>query len=67
MSTQTDLLGNPLSPMEHAVLAAHTALRELAARGDLTPCVEANTKAALALTWQMANDLDLPVGDEKPL
>ncbi len=61
MSEARDLLGRPLEAVEREVLAAHEQLLRIAARSDLAPCVRANTLAALALTWQMANDLDLPV------
>jgi hypothetical protein len=63
MSNTTDLLGRPLDATERAVLAVHEQLTQLAQRGDLAPCVRANTLAALACTWQMANDLNLRVGE----
>lgn len=63
MNTTTDLLGRPLSALEQEILAVHEQLQHLAARADLPPCVRANSLAALALSYQMANDLDLRVSD----
>ena len=57
---ETDLLGNPLSDVERRVAEIHGALEELAAQGDLPPCVESGARHALAATWQVMNDLNLP-------
>ena len=62
---RTDLLGNPLTPCEREVLQVYEALKRLATRADTPPCVQANTRLALAAAWQMVNDLDL-VFEEVP-
>lgn len=57
---ETDLLGNPLTELEKQVAEVHAAVEALARRSDLPPCVEAGARHALAATWQIMNDLDLP-------
>ena len=56
----TDLLGKPLTELEREVATVHSALEALAGRDDLPPCVAAGAHHALAATWQIMNDLDLP-------
>ena len=55
----TDLLGKPTTDIERELLANYEALKRLAARDDLPPCVARNTREALACLWQIVNDLDL--------
>ena len=57
--TDTDLLGQPMTELETQTLAVYDALKALAARTDLPPCVARNVRKALACMWQTANDLDL--------
>jgi len=64
MSDAADILGRPLTETEEAVLAVHRGLEALVARTDLSPCVEANARHALAATWQIVQSLDL---DYQPL
>lgn len=54
-----DLLGQPQSEQEAAVLDAYQRLKALAARADLPPCAARNVRKALACLWQATNDLDL--------
>lgn len=56
----TDLLGNPLSELEQEVARVHASLEALVRRPDLPPCVASGARHALAATWQVMNDLDLP-------
>jgi len=58
-NTATDLLGQPLTIAESELLNAYQALKNLAARTDLQPCVDRNVRQALSALWQAANDLDL--------
>ncbi|MAB88871.1 MAG: hypothetical protein VX913_05740 [Planctomycetota bacterium] len=58
----TDLLGQPLTELEQEVARVHASLEALARRDDLPPCVAAGARHALAATWQVMNDLDLPCG-----
>jgi hypothetical protein len=44
---------------EREILNIYVALKELAAREDLPPCVARNVRKALACLWQATNDLDL--------
>ncbi len=55
----TDLLGNQLTTAESDTLASYEALKALARRDDLPPCVARNVRKALAAMWQATNDLDL--------
>ncbi len=55
----TDLLGAQMTATERDTLAAYEALKALAARDDLAPCVARNVRKALAAMWQATNDLDL--------
>ena len=55
----TDLLQQPLTEIETQTLAAYAALKALAARDDVPPCVARNVRKALACMWQASNDLDL--------
>lgn len=66
MSRETDLLGNPLSYLEQAVLDVHRRLQDLAVMEDAPPCVIANARHALSATWQMVNDLDLDYRPRAP-
>lgn len=54
----TDLLGRPLTPQEERLLAAYTALKELAAE-ELPPTAAANVRHALAQLAQAVNSLAL--------
>jgi len=56
---KTDLLGNPLSYTEQAVLDIRTGLEDLLARDDLPPCVVSNALHAMAAVSQIITDLDL--------
>ena len=56
---ETDLLNRPLTDNEKEILATYLALKKLAAREDLSPCVARNVRKALACLWQATNDLDL--------
>ena len=55
----TDLLGHPLNDDEREVFEIYERLKALAAREGLAPCVAANARFALAVMWQVVNDLDL--------
>ena len=57
--TDTDMLGQQLTPPERDALAAYEALKALAQRDDLAPCAARNVRKALAAMWQVTNDLDL--------
>lgn len=57
--TTTDLLGQPLTEQEQALLTIYDALKKLAARDDLSPAVASNVRKALASMWQATNDLNL--------
>jgi hypothetical protein len=54
-----DLLLQPLTEPETAILQTYQALKALAARDDLPPCAARNVRKALACLWQATNDLDL--------
>jgi hypothetical protein len=58
-TTNTDLLGKPLTEREQELLNVYDALKKLAAQNDLSPCVARNVRRALASMWQATNDLDL--------
>ncbi len=57
--TTTDLLGKPLTEQEQELLSIYNALKRLAARDGLPPCVARNVRKALASMWQATNDLNL--------
>ena len=59
-----DFLGRPIDDVERQVLEVYDRLKLLAGRSDVAPCVTANSRAALAVMWQVVNDLDL---DNEPL
>ena len=58
-TTDTDLLGRPLSEEERELLNVYQALKKLAARTDLPPCADRNVRQALSALWQATNDLNL--------
>ncbi|MBA2288035.1 MAG: hypothetical protein H0W02_21380 [Ktedonobacteraceae bacterium] len=58
-TTNTDLLGKPLTEQERELLNVYQALKTLAAHDDLPPCAARNVRRALASMWQATNDLDL--------
>src|SRR5258706_5074664 len=58
-TTNTDLLGKPLTEQEQELLNVYDALKKLAAQDDLPPYVARNVRQALASMWQATNDLDL--------
>ena len=57
--SEPDLLGRPVSASDAQLLRIYRELKTLAARSDLSPCVERNVKKSLACMWQVVNDLDL--------
>lgn len=59
MSTNTDLLGNPLGTAEVEIIEVYRRLQSLTARDDLPPCAAANLRHALAYTATVVNDLAL--------
>ncbi|HEX9990418.1 MAG TPA: hypothetical protein VGE45_18310 [Chloroflexia bacterium] len=59
VSTDTDLLGKPLTEDERELLDAYQMLKELARREGLPPCAARNVKQALSAMWQATNDLGL--------
>jgi len=58
-TTNTDLLGKPLTEQEQDLVDVYEMLKKLAAQSDLPPCAARNVRKALACMWQTANDLDL--------
>ncbi len=54
-----NLLGQELTPDEYSLWWTYSELKELAGRTDLAPCVTSNVRSALALLWQVVNDLDI--------
>ena len=58
-TSDTDLLGKPLTEQERALLSVYEALKGLAAQDDLPPCAARNVRRALMSMWQATNDLDL--------
>ena len=58
-TTETDLLGQPLTEPEQELMRVYRALKDLAARDDLPPCAARNVRRALSAMWQATNDLDL--------
>lgn len=57
--TNTDLLGNPTTEQEQALLRVYEDLKRLAAQEDLPPCAARNVRRALSSMWQATNDLNL--------
>ena len=57
--TEKDLLNRPMTDDEREIYAVYMALKKMAAREDLPPCVARNVRKALACLWQATNDLDL--------
>ncbi len=58
-TTNTDLLGKPLTEQEQDLVNVYETLKKLAAQSDLPPCAARNVRKALACIWQATNDLDL--------
>ena len=58
-TTNTDLLGKPLTEQEQDLINVYETLKKLAAQSDLPPCAARNVRKALACIWQATNDLDL--------
>ena len=58
-TTNTDLLGKPLTEQEQTLLDVYETLKKLAAQPDLPPCAVSNVRKALSSIWQATNDLDL--------
>jgi hypothetical protein len=58
-TTNTDLLGKPLTEQEQDLINVYETLKKLAAQSDLPPCAARNVRKALACMWQATNDLDL--------
>ncbi len=58
-TTNTDLLGKPLTEQEQEFMNIYEALKKLAKQDDLTPCAARNVRRALMSMWQVTNDLNL--------
>lgn len=58
-TTNTDLLGKPLTKQEQDLVNVYETLKQLTAQSDLPPCAARNVRKALACIWQVTNDLDL--------
>ncbi len=58
-TTDSDLLGKPLTEQERELLNIYEALKKIAAQSDLPPCAARNVRQALASMWQVTNDLNL--------
>ncbi len=58
-TTETDLLGKPLTEEERELLNIYEALKKMAARSDMPPCAASNVRKALMSIWQATNDLNL--------
>ena len=58
-TTNTDLLGKPLTEQQQDLVNVYETLKKLAAQSDLPPCAARNVRKALACIWQATNDLDL--------
>ena len=58
-TSDTDLLGKPLTEQERALLNVYEELKKLAAQDDLPPCAARNVRRALMSMWQATNDLNL--------
>ncbi len=59
-----DLLGRTLTVVEIGLLEAYENLLSMLRRDDLSPCVAANVKEAVAALWNAVNDLALT--DDRP-
>ena len=46
-TTETDLLGKPLTEQEQELLNIYEALKKMAARSDMPPCAASNVRKAL--------------------
>lgn len=64
MANDTDILGNPTTESERALLAAYEQVQALLQHEGLVPAVESNVKEAIACLWQAVNDLALT--DDRP-
>lgn len=64
MTNDTDILGNPLTDSDRALLAAYETLKGLLDDGSQPPAVTCNVKEAVASLWQAVNDLGLT--DDRP-
>ena len=58
-TSDTDLLGKPLTEQERALMSVYEELKKLAAQDDLPPCAARNVRRALMSMWQTTNDLNL--------
>jgi len=58
-TTNTDLLGKPLTEQEQDLVNVYETLKKLASQSDLPPCAARNVRKALACMWQVTNDLNL--------
>ena len=58
-TTNTDLLGKPLTGQEQELLHVYETLKKLAKQDDLPPCGARNVRRALSSIWQVTNDLNL--------
>jgi hypothetical protein len=59
MSTNTDLLGRPTTPVEDELLGLYRRCKALLGREDLAPCAAAGVRAATVGLWNVVNDLGL--------
>jgi hypothetical protein len=59
MSTNTDLLGRPTTPVEDELLELYRRCKALLGREDLAPCAAAGVRAATVGLWNVVNDLGL--------
>ncbi len=64
MANDTDILGNPLTDTERALLAAYEQLKGLLDAENQVPAYTAGVKEAIASLWQVVNDLGLT--DDRP-
>lgn len=58
-TTNTDLLGKPLTEQEQELLYVYEVLKKLAGQDALPPCAARNVRQALSSMWQVTNDLNL--------
>ena len=61
--SDTDILGNPTTDAERAMLAAYDGLKGLLEH-DLSPAAEAAVREAITSLWQAVNNLCLT--DDRP-
>ena len=59
MGNHTDILGNPITDSERALLDAYATLNKLLEDTSQPPAVRANVREAIASLWQAVNDLGL--------